>query len=303
MRVAYLVLAACSIPATQFAPSVDGSTVTGSGSGSGPIDAPISNGAQIVADQTSVTIDEGKTGGFTVTLAAAPTNQVIVDVSSTDATSLPVSPAMLTFDGGNFNVPQMVTISPPVDTNNIDETATISLTSVGLATTSVAAMVHDLTQIDTYGWPTAFTDTTDIDPGTVIGYQVSLTTTSNLASFGTYIPAAAGDFRMALYDDSSNTPNNLIASMPLRQTLVNGANIATLTAPVNVDNGLYWLMIRVSASTAIGVASSSQTGAQCYRDVNIANLDDDWPTPFGAVSCATAPLMNLSMTTYYQAAQ
>ncbi|HEX4449434.1 MAG TPA: hypothetical protein VH143_01135 [Kofleriaceae bacterium] len=299
MRVAYLVLAACSIPTTQFQPSVDGSTNPGSGSAA--IDAPISNGAQIVADQTAVTIDEGKSGGFTVTLAAAPTNQVIVDVASTDASALPASPAMLTFDDTDFSTPQMVTLSPPVDVNNVGETATITLTSVGLATTSVAAQVHDLTQIDTYGWPTAFTDTTDIDPGTVIGYQVSLTTTSNLASFGTYIPAAAGDFRMALYDDSSNTPNNLIASMPLRQTLVNGANVATLTTPPSVDNGLYWLMIRVSASTAIGMASSSQTGPQCYRDVNIANLDDPWPTTFGAASCATAPLMNLSMTTYYQA--
>ncbi|HEY1552688.1 MAG TPA: hypothetical protein VGG28_32890, partial [Kofleriaceae bacterium] len=144
-------------------------------------------------------------------------------------------------------------------------------------------------------------DTTDIDPGTVIGYQLSLTTTSDLSSFGTYIPAAAGDFRMALYDDSNNTPNNLIASMPLRQTLVNGANVATLTPAPNIDNGLYWLIIRVSASTAIGMAASNETGSQCYRDVNIANLDDPWPTPFGAASCAVAPLMNLSMTTYYQA--
>jgi hypothetical protein len=303
MRIAFLALAACSIPTTKFEPSVDGSTATGSGSGSAPMDAPISNGAQIVADQTAVTIDEGKTGGFTVTLAAAPTNQVIVDVSSTDTSALPVSPAMLTFDATNYSVPQMVTLSPPVDTNNVGESATIALTSVGLATTSVGATVHDLTQINTYGWPTAFTDTTDIDPGTVIGYQVSLTTTSNLESFGTYIPAAAGDFRMALYDDSNNTPNNLIASMPLRQTLVNGANIATLATPPNVENGLYWLIIRVSATTAIGEASSSQTGLQCERNLNIASLDDPWPSPFGASTCGAAQLMNLSMTTYYQAAQ
>ena len=100
----------------------------------------------IVLSTTSMNIDEGASGTFTVTLAAQPAANVVVNVarSSGDA-SLSVSPASLTFTPANWNVPQVVTVAAAVDGSTVNVSALIRCSSTGLPSQYVVVMVVDST--------------------------------------------------------------------------------------------------------------------------------------------------------------
>ncbi|PJZ75576.1 hypothetical protein CH365_17665 [Leptospira neocaledonica] len=59
-----------------------------------------------------ITTEKGNTASFTVVLSKAPSSNVVIPtVQSSDLTEGTVSPASLTFTSGNFNTPQVVTIT------------------------------------------------------------------------------------------------------------------------------------------------------------------------------------------------
>jgi subtilisin-like proprotein convertase family protein len=64
---------------------------------------------------TNATSESGMTATLTVKLASQPTANVVIPVSTTDATEGTVSPSSLTFTTSNFGTPQTVTVRGPVD--------------------------------------------------------------------------------------------------------------------------------------------------------------------------------------------
>jgi hypothetical protein len=94
----------------------------------------------IVANPTSLTVQQGGTGTFTVVLSSQPTASVTVAVAGTGDPDLTVrTGASLTFTTANWNAPQTVTIA--AGTNAADAgangTFTASATGYGSATVSV----------------------------------------------------------------------------------------------------------------------------------------------------------------------
>jgi len=69
--------------------------------------------AAIIADPAAdlVTIEDGTTDQFTVVLTTIPTAGVTINVSSSLPSEATVSPAVLPFTVGNWNVPQVVTVT------------------------------------------------------------------------------------------------------------------------------------------------------------------------------------------------
>ena len=66
----------------------------------------------IVSPATGLTTTEnGETATFTIVLAAKPTADVTINISSSDPTEGSVSPASLTFTSANWNTPQTVTVT------------------------------------------------------------------------------------------------------------------------------------------------------------------------------------------------
>ncbi|HEX4420620.1 MAG TPA: hypothetical protein VH165_22050 [Kofleriaceae bacterium] len=284
-------LAACSIPRSEFRASLD------AGAGS---DDP-SGVPGIVVSAQAIEINEGATTDFTVALAFQPTAAVHVTLTSTNPTSLPVTPESLDFSTTNWQTPQTVTVTAPVDSNNMSESATISVVSAPIPTATVTAMVVDSTQINSYGWPAppAFTGSFAMLQGQVIAYKVNAPT-STLDLMGVFVPTASGDFRMALYDDNGNTPGALIsAAQFLRRSLVNGANIVDI-ADVPLTTGSYWIALRIGSPTTLSAGDAGQTGVRCTRELNINSLDDAWPVNFGTADCANTNLFNFWITTYHQ---
>jgi Tol biopolymer transport system component len=102
-----IVLAIVTAPATSSDPAYDGYD---------PDDVSVTNRdddtAQIILSQTSglTTTEAGGTAGFTVRLGAQPTQDVSLGLTSNDISEGTVTPSSLTFNGGNWSAPQMVTL-------------------------------------------------------------------------------------------------------------------------------------------------------------------------------------------------
>jgi hypothetical protein len=244
---------------------------------------------------------EGTPGTFDVSLKFDPGTTVTAMVTSDNTTSLPASPGSLSFTGGasgTWPTPMRVTVNPPVDTNAEAETAMITVHGAGASDATITATVIDPTVVKQYGFFTPFTDSSSVLLGEVIAYRITVDATTNLDSFGVYIPAGTGDFRMALYADGLNAPGALVAQMPVRQAIVGGINTGDIP-DVNIPIGTYWIAFRVAQTTAVGF-STVGTGPECIRNIDITNLDTIWPSTFGAATCSVDKFMNFFITTYHQ---
>jgi len=103
------------------------------------------NQVQLVLTSGSVTVPEGGTATFDVSLSRAPASAVTYTVAraSGDADITVQSGASLTFDATNWDVPQRVTLAAAQDADNVDGVATISLSAPRLDARTVTATEAD----------------------------------------------------------------------------------------------------------------------------------------------------------------
>jgi hypothetical protein len=261
----------------------------------------------IVLAPSSLSIPEGTSRTFDVSLMFDPGAPVTVSVANDNQAALPISipPALPTatlsipFTSANYATPVHVTVSPPVDINDVSETATITATGAGApAPARLTASVMDLTVVKQYGFPTPFTGTASLSLGEVIAYRITTDATVTLDSFGVYIPAGTGDFRMAIYADGLNSPGALVAAMPVRQAITSGINTGNIPG-VNLPIGSYWIAFRDAQPTTVGFATAG-AGPACTTVTQITNLDAPWPSAFGNANCSLANFMNFFITTHHQ---
>ena len=101
----------------------------------------------LVVNPTSLSITEGKTKAFDVSLATQPTGKVTVSVTSSDGDAASASPGSLTFSTGNYSTAQTVTVTGEQDDDASDEGVTMSLSAsrggYGGVSASVAVTVND----------------------------------------------------------------------------------------------------------------------------------------------------------------
>ena len=85
----------------------------------------------VTISTSSLTVDEGATGTYTVRLNTRPTGNVTVTPSKTGSSDVTFSPTNLTFRGNNWNRPQTVTVAAAQDSDAVDDSATIAHTVAG----------------------------------------------------------------------------------------------------------------------------------------------------------------------------
>jgi hypothetical protein len=101
---------------------------------------------EILVAPTTFLILEGGAGVFTVRLPARPAGDVTVNIAATAGSGVAITgSASLTFTAANWNVPQIVKVSAPVDSSTSDKSATFSITADGYADESVTVHVTDTT--------------------------------------------------------------------------------------------------------------------------------------------------------------
>ena len=91
----------------------------------GPVDP--TQGSVIVTPASLTTYETGTTSDIRVSLSAAPTDQVVIPVRSSDTSEGTVSTASLLFDATNWNTPQVIQVKS-VDDHEIDGNVTYNVT-------------------------------------------------------------------------------------------------------------------------------------------------------------------------------
>jgi glucose/arabinose dehydrogenase len=99
----------------------------------------------IILSTASLTINEGSSGTFGVHLATQPAGNVTVSVArSSGNTNISAMPTSLTFTTANWNTAQMVTVSSVATPDNVNDNATITMSSAGVTSQSVQVTATDL---------------------------------------------------------------------------------------------------------------------------------------------------------------
>ena len=100
----------------------------------------ISNAIVIKPDR--ITVDEGSSSTFNVSLSDSPSSNVTVTIPAFSSTELVLDLSVLTFTTANFNNAQTVTISADQDDNADDETERIMITASGGGYNNVSALLR-----------------------------------------------------------------------------------------------------------------------------------------------------------------
>ncbi len=184
----------------------------------GSLGALTENGA---ARALEVRLTQQPAGTVTVALGAAPTGAVTLSRTS------------LTFDGGNWSTPQPVAVAAPSDPDVDDAAVTITLTSAGLTSRTVMAVVEDDDTQAILASPTALTamaEGTSRAVGVRLAYQPSGPTVVRVSSLD---PARVGvDVDLLTFTTATYATAHAVAVTALHDPdLVGG----TTTVRLHVD--------------------------------------------------------------------
>ena len=82
--------------------------------------------AGVSVSETTLTVDEGGRGSYTVRLNTQPTSDVVINVTKTGSPDVTVSPATLTFTKTNWDTAQTVTVAAAQDADAVNDAASIT---------------------------------------------------------------------------------------------------------------------------------------------------------------------------------
>ena len=95
---------------------------------------------------TSLTINEGSSGTFTVKLNQQPTVTEVISIASNN-TNITINPTSLTFTPSNYNTPQTVTVNVSEKSGIEDWTGALTLTSDKISSKTINISVKNITEI------------------------------------------------------------------------------------------------------------------------------------------------------------
>ena len=115
----------------------------------------------------------------------------------------------------------------------------------------------------------------------LLGASTTVSTATTIYQIGGYLNTAGNTWRFAVYSGTSN-PTTLVAYTPTFTTAI-GANEISLSSPVSLAPGTYWITAVYSASTYIYYGSSSPAPVR-YKS---ASVGSDPSAAFGTASSYT----------------
>ena len=135
--------------------------------------------AAVTVSETTLTVDEGANGTYTVKLNAPPTSDVVINTTTTGSSDVTLTPTTLTFTTSSWDTAQTVTVAAAQDTDAVDDTASIAHTvlAAGSAdeydTVTIGSVAVTVTDDDTAAVTVSETTLT-VDEGANGTYTVKL---------------------------------------------------------------------------------------------------------------------------------
>ena len=104
----------------------------------------VTNYGQIVLSTSTISLNEGGTGSFTVKLDSAPTSNQVVNLSVNNS-NCSLNKSSLTFTPSNYNETQSVTITGAHDSSSYsDKTSTITASSDGATSKTISVTIKNI---------------------------------------------------------------------------------------------------------------------------------------------------------------
>ena len=137
--------------------------------------------AGATVSKTTLTVNEGGSGSYTVVLNTQPTSNVVISVTASGNTDVTASPATLTFTTSNWSTAQTVTVRAAQDADAVNDAASIAHAVVAASSAdeydnvSIAGVTVTVDDDDTAG-ATVSKSTLTITEGNSSTYTVRLNT-------------------------------------------------------------------------------------------------------------------------------
>ncbi len=238
--------------------SNSGTNLGGGASGTGNVDFTIQEQPAIVLTPTRLTLIEGDSASYRVSLAAAPSADVMVTLTGTNA-ELEADDTTLTFTSQNWGNPQTVTLTAVTDSNTVTDQVTLTHS----ADAGYDSVTADLEVIITDSSPQLQFSSTEIelDEGGSTSYTVRLSAR----------PIAEVTVMLSGHADTSLTVNPLALTFSTMNW--NETQVITLTAGTDSNS------VNEAAVTLVHAADAGF--GEVSRDVTVTITDTDTPDSTG----------------------
>ena len=245
---------------TFTAPNVDSLSVTGT-----TLTIPANDTDGVTVSTTTLAVTEGAEGSYTVVLNSQPAGPVEVTIAADSSTAPPItfSPPSLSFNSGNWNMAQTVTVTAIEDADTAGGTRTLAHTVSGYGTVTSADPVT--------------VTVTDNNMAGVILSATTLEVTEGAEGSYTVVLASepAGTVEVTIAADSDTAPPITVssASLSFDSSNWNTARTVTVTATEDDDaiGGLRTLSHTVTGYGTVTADSVEVT----VTDIDVAMLNFD----------------------------
>ncbi|HEU0036437.1 MAG TPA: Calx-beta domain-containing protein [Kofleriaceae bacterium] len=220
----------------------------------------------INAEDNLTTTEGGGTATFTVQLREAPASAVTIDVTSSDVSEGTVSPATVTLDANNFNVPVTITITGVEDdADDGDQAYQVTLSATDAAGGGPATATVDVTNQDNDG------------VGITVEPTSGLTTNEDGTSATFMVVLDAQPTADVVVPLSSSDPGEGVAEQAMLTFTTENWNAPQIVTVSGVDDsiadGPQTYTIQLGAATSTDPAYSGLDA----NDVELTNVDNDSP--------------------------
>ena len=233
----------------------------------------VTNYGQIVLSTSTISLNEGSTGSFTVKLDSAPTSNQVVNLSVNNS-NCSLNKSSLTFTPSNYSKTQSVTITGAHDTSSYsDKTSTITASSDNVSSKTISVTIKN---IDTPETPETITLTLASSMSCNKGEAFSITYSTNVEATKHELSMDGGNSYFQIYPTSNGTSYtysheaiNDTTWNPVSRTIrVTDANGNTATGTISVTI--------VSSTTDLTTTILNMQYASAHEVLPNAPIDDVW---------------------------
>ena len=197
----------------------------------------------IVVNNTTSSINEGQKFTYTINLSQAPTNNQIVNITTTNS-DVTVNPTSLTFTSSNYSIAQTVTVDVAQDSDTSSDDCQITMSSTGVASQSFNIQINDIDisepEVTSYTITKNLTNATLSNSATSVNenssYSATLTANSGYELSTVTITMGGADITSSSYSNGTITISNVTGNIVITANATQQASDPDPDETVAVDN-------------------------------------------------------------------
>ena len=197
----------------------------------------------IVVNNTTSSISEGQSFTYTVKLSQAPTNNQIVNITTTN-NDVTVNPTSLTFTSSNYNTPQTVTATVARDSDITSDDCQITMASAGVSSQSFNVQINDIDvsepEVTSYTITKNLTNVTISNSATSVNknssYSATLTANSGHELSTVTVTMGGTDITSSSYSNGTITISNVTGNIVITANATKQASSPDTEETVAVNN-------------------------------------------------------------------